>query len=251
MPAFNRQHATEAPNGSPRGPEAWPRTRDGVSISTTGKPVSARWAVIATGSPASAARLTSQKAAQFDSMIAFWAYLPTNHEERLLRVEPADCGWWYLCPADGPATIACFVTDPATARNLRPDLPVKWNDLFGATELHHQLADNPSTSTVHVALTGLAALPKTHGSRWIAAGDAAGKLDPLGSSGTATALDSGQRAAHAIAEALRGNTASLDNYSRWSAGLVTEFARQRRQQYEYEARRKENDFWSRRILVAA
>jgi len=191
MPAFNRQHATEVPNGSPRKPKASLRTRRAFSISTTGKPVSTRWAVIATGSPASAARLTCQKAAQIDSMIAFWAHLPTNHEERLLRVEPADCGWWYLCPADGPATIACFVTDPATSRNLRPDVPARWNDLFGATELHRQLADDPSAAAVHVALTGLAALPKRMGSRWIAVGDAAAKLDPLGSSGTATALDSG------------------------------------------------------------
>jgi flavin-dependent dehydrogenase len=102
-----------------------------------------------------------------------------------------------------------------------------------------------------VALTGLAALPEKCGIRWIAVGDAAAKLDPLASSGTAAALDSGQRAAHAVADALQGDTAGLDRYARWSAGLVTEFARQRRQQYQYEARRQENAFWSRRILVAA
>ena len=51
---------------------------------------------------------------------------------------------------------------------------------------------------MNVALTGLAALPQNHGPRWIAVGDAAAKLDPLGSAGTATALDSGQRTANAI-----------------------------------------------------
>jgi hypothetical protein len=53
-------------------------------------------------------------------MIAFWAHLPNRYEERLLRVQPTDSGWWYLCPADGPGAVACFVTDPAAARKLRP-----------------------------------------------------------------------------------------------------------------------------------
>jgi len=234
MPAFNRQQRDRGAQWLAQEAQSFVEDPEGVSISTTGKPVSTRWAVIATGSPASAARLTCQKAAQIDSMIAFLGTPPDKHEKNACcGSKPADCGWWYLCPADGPATIACFVTDPATSRNLRPDVPARWNDLFGATELHRQLADDPSAAAVHVALTGLAALPQTHGSRWIAVGDAAAKLDPLGSSRTATLSIPANGAPTPSPEALRGNTASLDKYSCWSAGLVTEFARQRRQEYEY------------------
>jgi flavin-dependent dehydrogenase len=53
----------------------------------------------------------------------------------------------------------------------------------------------------------------------IAVGDAAVKLDPFGSSGTVTALDSGRRSALAIDGILQGNPTEIDRYSRRSAGL--------------------------------
>jgi flavin-dependent dehydrogenase len=224
---------------------------DSVSIVTTGQTVRARWTILATGSPESAARLTGQKVNRMDSMVAFWARLPTPFEQRLLLVEPAEQGWWYLCPADGPGAIACFVTDPASARALRPSDPTVWNALFRSTRISRQTGGRPSMEHVHGALTGLAALPRIIGKHWIAAGDAAAKLDPLGSSGTMTALDSGRRAAYAIAAALRGDSAGLELYSKWYIGLVEEFALQRLQQYEYETRWQANEFWSRRILAVA
>jgi len=223
----------------------------GASIATTGQPIRARWVAFATGSPAWPARVTQQTPSKMDSLIVFWARLQSQLSERLLFVEPAERGWWYICPADGPGAIACFVTDPLSARSLSPSQRPAWNQLFQATRLSQQLRGEPHAEQIHVALAALSELPEKHGTNWIAVGDAAAKLDPLGSSGTATALDSAQRAANAIADALQGHTASLDDYSRWSAGLVAEFARQRRQQYGYEARQQDNPFWSRRILAAA
>jgi flavin-dependent dehydrogenase len=93
-------------------------------------------------------------------------------------------------------------------------------------------------------------LPEKHGPHWIAVGDAVVKLDPLGSSGTATALDSGLRAAHAVADALLGSGTDLDRYGRWSTGLVEEFTRQRRQQYAIEALTRKDGFWPRRLARA-
>jgi len=224
---------------------------DSVSILTETKPVRARWVVLATGSPASAAMLTGQKANQLDSLIAFWAHIPAQLQERLLFVEPADLGWWYLCPADGPSAMACFVTDPLSARSLSPSQTSAWNELFQATRLSWQFPGERRTEQIHAALTGLAALHEKHGPRWIAVGDAAMKLDPLGSSGTVTALDSGQRAAHAIAHALQGNSVGLDRYGHWANGLVEEFTRQRRHHYASEARRHADGFWSQRLRDAA
>jgi flavin-dependent dehydrogenase len=219
----------------------------GVSITTTGLPVRARWLIFATGSPSWPARITQQKPSKMDSMIAFWAYIPAHLQERLLFVEPSDRGWWYLCPADGPGAIACFVTDPLSARSLAPSKPANWNQLLHVTSLSLQLHGDKAAERVHVALTGLAALPQTHGPRWIAVGDAAAKLDPLGSSGTTTAIHAGQLAGQAVADALQGNTASLDRYGRWSTGLVQEFTRQRHQQYAVEATSRSVGFWQRRV----
>jgi flavin-dependent dehydrogenase len=223
----------------------------GVSIATTGPSVRARWLIFATGSPSWPARTTQQKPSKTDSMIAFWAQMPARLQERLLFVEPSDRGWWYLCPADGAGAIACFVTDPLSARSLALSKTLVWNKLFQATGLSLQLPGDKAAERVHVALTGLAALPQTHGPRWTAVGDAAAALDPLGSSGTTTALHSGQLAGHAVADALMGNTSPLDDYSRWSSGLVAEFARQRRHQYARAAAKHNSSFWSRRVQTLA
>jgi len=224
---------------------------DGVSISTTGKPIRARWTVIATGSTSSAARLTRQKAMQIDSMIAFWAKLPTAFKERLLFVEPTDASWWYLCPADVRGVVACLITDVDVARKLGPAQTKNWNELFKATSISRQLQDAPAADRIHVAITGLATLPRTHGPGWVAVGDAAARLDPLGSAGTPTALDCGQRAAHAVDAALQGNSTPLIRYGAWNTHLVEEFTRQRWQQYQFEVRRRANEFWSRRRTLAA
>ena len=71
------------------------------------------------------------------------------------------------------------------------------------------------------------------------------------SPGTATALDSGQRAAHAVADALQGSSTALDRYSDWSTGLFEEFTRQRRQQYEREGQMHEQAFWRERLKSIA
>ena len=220
---------------------------DGVFIGTSGQPVYARSVVVATGSPSWPARMTQQKPSSMDSLIVFWAHIPAPLEQRLLFVEPTDCGWWYVCPADDRGAMACFVTDLLSARALSLTQPSAWNKLFQATKLFQQFEGNPSAESVHVALTDLSALPQKHGLRWIAVGDAAAKLDPLGSSGTATALDSGQRAAAAVADALQGNPASAERYGRWITGLVDEFTKQRARHYAMETSRRVGLFWSRRF----
>jgi flavin-dependent dehydrogenase len=224
--------------------------QEGAILFTDAGRIHTRSVIIATGSPPSAARLTGQKVIHLDSMVAFWAQLSAPLEQRLLLVESAEQGWWYLCPADGPGAIACFMTDPASARSLLVSDPSRWNRLFLATELAKELNTTPEAKSVSVALTGLAALPIKTGPHWAAVGDAAARLDPLGSSGTITALESGQRAACALADALRGNTSGLDLYARWSSGLFEEFVRQRRHQYKAETHKRSTAFWSRRATLS-
>ncbi len=219
---------------------------NGVSLLTTGEAVRARWLIAASGSPSWPAQITQQTVLNVDSLFAFWRHMPVTLAERFLFVESTDHGWWYTCPNDGDGTIACFVTDIQSARSLGPMQADVWNDLFVATTLFRRL-ECKSTTSIHVALTGLATLPCKHGPRWIAVGDAAVKLDPLGSFGTIAALASGRRAGRAVAEALQGDTASLECYDQWSTGLIKEFSRQRQQQYAIERSRRVDGFWSRRM----
>jgi flavin-dependent dehydrogenase len=222
---------------------------DNVSVSTTHEIIQAHWFVAATGSPSSAGRLVRTRPRTVDSLIAFWAPLPAQVKERFLFLEPADKGWWYLCPGEHANAFACFVTDPQSARELALMEPRQWNALFRKTWLFGELQKEAGAEVVHAAAAGIAWLPGSDGleSRWLAVGDASVKLDPLGSSGTATALDAGRRAGLAVAAALNGEFGKLQHNRRWMRGLFNEFLRQRSQQYAMEQKnRGTSNFWMRR-----
>jgi flavin-dependent dehydrogenase len=223
----------------------------GVCLHTTGKNVHARWLIAATGSPVWSARITHQTHITVDSLIAFWAYLPIIADSRLLFVETTSHGWWYLCPDEHNRVIACLVTDTQCARTLCPAQALSWNGLFRTTTLHRQLEDKPLAEAVQVAPINVASLPKKYGQCWAAVGDAAVKLDPIASSGTITALDSGRRAGRAIADALQGKNTRLERYGSWSTGLFEEFVRQRDEQYAIEGSRRRTEFWFRRVRGSA
>lgn len=223
----------------------------GVAVETaTGILVRAQWLVIATGSPSWAARVTRRATSTTDSLIACWASLPTRRGERVLLTEATDSGWWYLCPGDGENCVACFVTDSRSARLLRVSTPPAWNKLFRNTFLSRQLGVSAVPHLVRTTHIGVGKLAPTSGPRWIAAGDAAVKLDPLGSSGICTALESGVRAGIAVSQPPEGRQKGLGRYDRWSTGLFTEFVRQRMQHYSIEAARRGTTFWTARLPLS-
>lgn len=219
----------------------------GVSIETTDQPVRASWIIFATGSPSWPARFAKQTPSKIDSLMTFWANISATLKERVLFVETSDCGWWYLCPSDGSGAVACFVTDPPSARTLGASHASVWNKLFEKTELFRRLEGISAATSIHVAPINLTMLSQSHGTRWIAVGDAAMKLDPLSSSGIATALDSGRQAAQAVAEALQNSMTGFARYARWNNGLIKEFSRQRDNHYASELRVQGSSFWARRL----
>jgi 2-polyprenyl-6-methoxyphenol hydroxylase-like FAD-dependent oxidoreductase len=221
-------------------------TNSHVTVITAEKQIRAKWLIIANGSPAWAAQVTGQTVVKHDSLIALWGRLPKAKTERFLFLEPSEFGWWYLVPDDGPGTIACFMTDPTLARNLEAADVSKWNGLFRETSLARNCGETAASEQVIAASTGLMSLARFRGERWIAIGDAAAKLDPLGSGGTMTAMDGGRRAGRALMSALQGNTSGLQDYERWVTNLVNEFSRQRRQQYHLEFANQSSGFWERR-----
>jgi flavin-dependent dehydrogenase len=223
----------------------------GVDVITNEIHVEAKWLIIANGSPAWAARITRQGITKHDSLTALWGKLPDVKTERFLFVEPSEFGWWYLCPDDGPGSVACFVTDPPMARSLGVAQVANWNKLFQQTKLAMELAIDAGAERLGVASTGLMSLSKVIGPRWIAIGDAAAKLDPLGSGGTMTAMDGGRRAACAIINSMRGGNSELKNYEQWISCLVSEFSRQREQHYHLESMNRSSGFWNRRSFECA
>jgi len=223
----------------------------GASVElTNGETLRARWLVLATGSPSWPAKLTAQERLNLDPMLAFWCALPGPLDERLIHVEASEHGWWYLCPGENGVTFACFMTDLESARTFKPLRAGRWRVLFESTELS-RLAGKPSPVAVKAMPTGVAALRSPSGRNWTAVGDAAIRLDPIGSSGLCSALEGGRRAGAAIAAALQGKEAALDGYRRWAAGLLKDFMRQRSAHYAVEAGLRGSAFWRARLRAAA
>lgn len=217
-------------------------TADGVVVSTTAGPVSAGRLVIATGSPAWAARVTGQKPVTLDSLVCHWSRLPVALESRLLHVEAGKEGWWYLCPGEAGTTIACFLTDAEGTRRLAPSDPAHWNALLRGTRLGDRLDPRVRAGEIQSILVGVSGLARRRGPRWVAAGDAALKLDPIGSSGVATALESGALAARALLD----DDADGQRHERWGDGLLAAFLKRRAPLYAAEAAKHPDGFWTRR-----
>jgi flavin-dependent dehydrogenase len=130
-------------------------------------------------------------------------------EARLLFSEPSDYGWWYLCPDQMNRAMVCLVTDAEAARTLGLIDPRRWMEGFASTKLFAQLKFDHVIENVNAATIGFSFLKARHGNCWIATGDAAVRLDPLGSCGTMRALDSGRRAAIAVSTQLRAFTSIM------------------------------------------
>lgn len=219
---------------------------DGVEVIANSSKISARRMIIATGSPTWTAEFTGQKLNNVDSLVAFWAKLPVKLLERLLRIETAELGWWYSCPGEKDDAFVCCVTDATEARSTQIADIVRWNAEFQKTLIFQQSFGTATANSVNIISASTTLLPLKHGRFWVAAGDSALKLDPLGSSGVITALESGRRAASAIMAAMHGEYGNLEKYARWSSQLSEDFSRQRRLQYKLEAQNRSHGFWNRR-----
>ena len=219
---------------------------ESISLIASDKQTTARWVILASGSLQHSARLIHQQRRKLDSLLAFWTRLKAALPQPLLSVESALPGWWYACPDHDDGIIVCLMTDAPAARTLHLFDGFEWERQFGKTELCQSIGSYRRTAPLRTSVADLANLETTSGSRWTLAGDAAVKLDPLGSSGTKFAIDSGQRAASAVDQMLKGNLQELKRYNLWCQDLFQAFVRQRNDMYCAEDLNAENEFWLRR-----
>jgi flavin-dependent dehydrogenase len=217
------------------------RFSGGVSVATERMVIEASWLVIATGSIGSAARITGQKPASVARMIGVWARLPEPVPERFLYSEATEVGWWYACPGR-IGSIACLVTKAGAAGRHELARGEEWGAALRSTRIGQMIGFPKGPVEVKASPIDVGKLPNRFGERWIAVGDAAIKFDPIGSCGIAAALDSGIRAAEAIA-GREGASARMSRYQEWGDSLFQEFIRQRSRQYELEASRRDGRFW--------
>ena len=171
--------------------------------------------------------------------------------ERSLRnqllIEAGEEGWWYSARPERGCVVGTYMTDadlvaraPGGARSL-------WRDRL-ATTIHTRarLAAGRAVAEVWVRSATSRILARTAGESWLAVGDAAMSFDPLSSQGISKGLAGGLRAGDAIAAALAGAPARLEEYSRQLREVLALYLETRRAYYRAEGRWPEAPFWRRR-----
>ncbi|GHA44845.1 NAD(P)/FAD-dependent oxidoreductase [Streptomyces purpurascens] len=220
--------------------------------------VRCEWVVDATGRRAVIGRRRGRRRKQ-DRLVAVYALfgrrLPgrrTEDTELRTLVEAVPGGWWYTARVPAGRLVAHLTDTDLTHSALRTtegflgaigDTRHVRTRLDGYDPAH---APAPRWTAAH----GLRLCPAA-GPGWIAAGDAALAFDPLSSQGILTALHTGARAGRTVALCLSGQTAALDDYSRFLEGITDAYERHHAETYAQERRWPGHTFWERRSSTTA
>ncbi len=226
---------------------------EGLGFAHPRRPPEGRFTVDATGRRSRLAERFGARRLAVDELLALTATLhPGEHRLEaapVVLVEAVRTGWWHTAPAPGGRLVATFVTDPAVARlSERPPEQV-WAGALAASghtaaRLHHHRRQSRPLDLTPTAIT---ALDQAAGPRWLAVGDAALALDPLGGAGLPRALQGGLAAARTVAAALLAGDPTAG--ARYDAEVQARFRyhlEARRRIYESERRWPAATFWRHR-----
>lgn len=225
---------------------------DRIVLRALGRMITVQSVIFASGSSALAARCTDQIPVRTDTLCCYWRLLKPESgkpPEQILSVESADYGWWYTVPSRNGLVYAGLVTDSSNARGIRAAAANAWTKLFEATELRAPLGRTSPITAVCADFSGFSYLERRSGPRWLIAGDAAAKLDPLGSTGLMAALSSGKRAAEELVGSLLGHGSQSGRLDSWYGRLIAKFRDERLAQYTAGRGHRQTSFWARRLAA--
>jgi 2-polyprenyl-6-methoxyphenol hydroxylase-like FAD-dependent oxidoreductase len=186
-----------------------------------------------------------------DNLVCAWQYgRDQQHSGRgLTYVEAVKDGWWYTAPIPGGRRVLAFHTDadllPVSQREKKETLlecTRSVRELSGLLSTVGFVADNRPGFTIARS----AMLSPCAGEGWLAVGDAAISFDPLSSQGLLNALFTGLAVAEAAESYLKGDSASLDEYSRVIRGIGDSYQTRLAFHYAAETRWARAPFWQRR-----
>jgi flavin-dependent dehydrogenase len=167
------------------------------------------------------------------------------HDQRTL-VEAVENGWWYSAWLPQGHYIAAFMTDADLLPKERLSVYSWWlNELQTAPHTLSRVGVRPSCMKLRIVAANTSRLEASASNDWVAVGDAAAALDPLSAQGVYRALITGQAAAAAVDEYLRGRP-RLEAYSRQVIASFEADLQDRTVYYRRERRWPNSPFWRRR-----
>ena len=210
-------------NARRKGAEVWEECRylshniegDGVSVNCASREggqqeLRARFLIDATGMQAVTARQSGlrmerdghRKVAlfgQFEDVL-----MPSGSFAGDIVLLIRDQAWVWLIPLDEKRTSVGLVMEKAEHAAARGDLEGLWQRIVEETpELKRRMAGAKRLGKLHIEADYSFSVKRLVEPRLVRAGDAAGFLDPVFSSGVMLAMESGRDAARVVAEALR------------------------------------------------
>jgi flavin-dependent dehydrogenase len=199
-------------------------TDAGVMLHTSGGEVSARYVIDASGRNALLGQQLSLKQS-YDHLKKFSCFA---HYEGVQRDEGADAGltrlvrgpnyWFWLIPIDATRTSIGVVMDIADYRAMKksPAEALDWA-IADSALMTERMRDAQRISQVYSAGDYSYRNKCFTGARWMLAGDAAGFIDPIFSTGVFLAIHSGEQCADALNAVL--------NHPHKQAGLFAKYER--------------------------
>lgn len=129
--------------------------------------------------------------------------MPSGIDGTLTRMVRAEKSWFWLIPLSETRTSVGVVmdSDEFKKRGLRPDVALD-AEIAGLPGMAERMRSAVRTSPVYSSGDYSYRNTKLHGDRWLLAGDAAGFIDPIFSSGVFLAILGGEKAADALNIAL-------------------------------------------------
>lgn len=128
--------------------------------------------------------------------------------------------WFWMIPIDERRTSVGLVCDQADFRAAKKSPEQALDDAFAASEvMRSRMAGSRRVTEVHAVGDYSYRNTRLHGDRWLLAGDAAGFIDPIFSTGVFLAIHSAEKAVEAIDGALRHPWQRKFRFWKYSRGL--------------------------------
>jgi flavin-dependent dehydrogenase len=256
--AFDGMLAREAAN---RGVTLLLDTRmsdaDGVErvwrlTTSTGRGISARFLVDATGDTAAIARRCGARFVEADRLVGIARLFEEGGGEARTMVEAFEAGWWYTAGLPNQRRIIACMTDADLARRMKLNQAGEWcRKVASMPHIGAIERGSKSCGPVVVRSTSSRRLEPAAGAQWLAVGDSASRFDPLSSQGIVKALRSGIFASYAIGDLLmRDDDSGLGKYIRYVREEFRSYTESRSKYYREEQRWPAKEFWRRRHATA-
>jgi flavin-dependent dehydrogenase len=211
----------------------------GATLTLTGRVL-----VDATGRKALFAARQGAQPQVSDRLIAAVTLSDTSDPAQQTLIEAVEQGWWYSAPLPDGRMVFAYMTDSDLWKN-----PV-WSELVEQAPLTSARAAHLPVPPPFQIVSAASVIRKpVAGPGWIAIGDAALAFDPLSGQGVFKSIESGMRAAAAIARALTGEAAAFGEYETWVQETYRDYLRLRAQFYEAVRRWPGSPFWDRRAAT--